>query len=187
MGLKECFLSSALHVPRPGPRVTRNPCLAGLSSSVPGSPAAAKRRTDRAQVPRARGEAGEATVLTDHFLEPPECTPGPRSSCRHYCSVRPAAAAAGCGATTLQGQVWAPSRCRPAAALPRPGCPGTSQPRACLMTTQRQRWGLSGGPALRMLQTPHPRGLHPSQEGGCGEPGGRPAVPGTEGELWDPL
>lgn len=38
-----------------------------------------------------------------------------------------------------------------------------------------------------MLQTPHPRGLHPSQEGGCGEPGGRPAVPGTEGELWDPL
>lgn len=140
MGLKEGFLSSALPVPRPGPRVTRKPCLAGLSSSVPGSPAAAKRWTDRTQVPRAHGEAGEATVLTDHFLEPPERTPGPTSSCRHYCSVRPAAAA-GCG----------PPPCKVRCGHP----PGAGRPQLC------------PGQGVLAPASPGPASCSPSGKGGA--------------------
>lgn len=184
LGLKEGFLSSALHVPLPRGHLSRKPCLAGLSSSVPGSPAAAKRWTDGAQVPGARGEAGEEAVPTDHFLEPPECTPGLRPSRRRCCAVRPAA---GCGPPPARSGVGALS-VPPAAALPRPGGPGTSRPGAASIQPAG-RVGRPGGPALGMLQTPPPGGLQQRQEGGCGEPGGQAAVPGTEGScgiLCDP-
>lgn len=163
MGLKEGFLSSALHVPLPRGHLSRKPCLAGLSSSVPGSPAAAKRWTDGAQVPGARGEAGEAAVPTDHFLEPPECTPGPRPSRHRYCSVRPAA---GCGPPPARSGVGVLS-VPPAAALPRPGGPGTSRPGPASIQPAG-RVGRPGRPTLGMLQTPRPGASSRGRKGAVG-------------------